>query len=230
MVSLAASCHSGDAVSAPQDGLCLGFANTRCWRGRAEPTETLSDFTALMDWCRADGLVAATRARAFEREMASGPDGGGVAFRKAVDLREAIFAVFAAIAAGAKPSHQDLARLDRALGLAPVRNGIAPGGDGFLWRVAPREGMKTSDDIGDDIDVGVSALLVPVLWSAGDLLTGAKRAKVRQCANDRCLWLFIDDSKSGTRRWCAMSACGNRAKAHRHYLRHRQQGSTQIGG
>jgi predicted RNA-binding Zn ribbon-like protein len=42
---------------------------------------------------------------------------------------------------------------------------------------------------------------------------------VRECANDKCLWLFLDDSKNGTRRWCSMSACGNRAKAHRHYAR-----------
>jgi predicted RNA-binding Zn ribbon-like protein len=40
---------------------------------------------------------------------------------------------------------------------------------------------------------------------------------VRRCANDKCLWLFIDRSKAGTRRWCDMAACGNRAKAQRHY-------------
>ena len=66
------------------------------------------------------------------------------------------------------------------------------------------------------------SLLAPVLWSAGDLLTGARRARVRQCANPRCLWLFLDDSKSGNRRWCSMASCGNRAKAHRHYARLRQ--------
>jgi predicted RNA-binding Zn ribbon-like protein len=48
-------------------------------------------------------------------------------------------------------------------------------------------------------------------------------ARVRHCANERCLWLFLDDSKSGTRRWCSMSACGNRAKAHRHYARQKAE-------
>ena len=65
--------------------------------------------------------------------------------------------------------------------------------------------------------------LVPELPHAlchgGDLLAGPRRLRVRQCANPQCQWLFLDDSKSGTRRWCSMSACGNRAKAHRHYLR-----------
>ena len=47
-------------------------------------------------------------------------------------------------------------------------------------------------------------------------------ARVRRCANDKCRWVFLDDSKSANRRWCSMSACGNRAKAHRHYARRRQ--------
>jgi len=55
--------------------------------------------------------------------------------------------------------------------------------------------------------------------SAGDLLLGPKLARVRQCANPACRFLFLDDSKAGNRRWCSMAACGNRAKAHRHYLR-----------
>jgi predicted RNA-binding Zn ribbon-like protein len=65
-------------------------------------------------------------------------------------------------------------------------------------------------------------LLAPVLWSAGDLLTGGRLSRVRQCANPACLWLFVDDSKAGTRRWCSMASCGNRAKANRHYARLKQ--------
>ena len=51
------------------------------------------------------------------------------------------------------------------------------------------------------------------------MLVGNQLDRVRQCANPDCGWLFLDNSKSGNRRWCSMSACGNRAKAHRHYLR-----------
>jgi predicted RNA-binding Zn ribbon-like protein len=62
-------------------------------------------------------------------------------------------------------------------------------------------------------------MLAPVLWSAADLLTHAGRRRVRRCANNACLWLFVDESKAGTRRWCDMSSCGNRAKSRRHYLK-----------
>ncbi|MEU1123989.1 CGNR zinc finger domain-containing protein [Streptomyces sp. NPDC005899] len=45
--------------------------------------------------------------------------------------------------------------------------------------------------------------------------------RVRPCANDECVLHFYDVSKNGTRRWCSMAGCGNRAKAQRHYARHR---------
>ena len=64
--------------------------------------------------------------------------------------------------------------------------------------------------------------LAPVLWSAGDLLTGGKLDKVKRCANPECGWLFLDDSRAGKRRWCSMQSCGNRAKAKRHYHRSRE--------
>ena len=52
---------------------------------------------------------------------------------------------------------------------------------------------------------------------------GYPRDKVRRCANPECGWLFLDDSRAGKRRWCSMLACGNRAKARRHYHRSREQ-------
>ena len=34
-----------------------------------------------------------------------------------------------------------------------------------------------------------------------------------------CVLWFYDTTRNGTRRWCFMAICGNRAKAHRHYDR-----------
>lgn len=47
------------------------------------------------------------------------------------------------------------------------------------------------------------------------------RARIRRCANPRCVLLFLDVSKSGQRRWCDMATCGNRAKVSAHYARRR---------
>ncbi|GAA2218219.1 CGNR zinc finger domain-containing protein [Streptomyces nogalater] len=45
--------------------------------------------------------------------------------------------------------------------------------------------------------------------------------RIRQCAQPDCITHFLDTSRNGTRRWCSMAACGNRAKAARHYARSR---------
>ncbi|MFC8344664.1 CGNR zinc finger domain-containing protein [Streptomyces sp. NPDC057280] len=46
--------------------------------------------------------------------------------------------------------------------------------------------------------------------------------RIRGCAHEACILHFFDTSRNGTRRWCSMAACGNRAKASRHYARTRE--------
>jgi predicted RNA-binding Zn ribbon-like protein len=64
-------------------------------------------------------------------------------------------------------------------------------------------------------------MLWPLAQSAGALLTGDQRARVRECSGHDCRWLFLDLSRNHSRRWCDMNDCGNRAKARRHYQRRR---------
>lgn len=46
--------------------------------------------------------------------------------------------------------------------------------------------------------------------------------RIRTCAHEACILHFFDTSRNGTRRWCSMAACGNRAKASRHYARSKE--------
>lgn len=65
-------------------------------------------------------------------------------------------------------------------------------------------------------------------WLAADdylRLLGTAPDRIRACANEACILHFYDVSKNGTRRWCSMSGCGNRAKASRHYARTRRTGA-----
>ncbi|MFH8617571.1 CGNR zinc finger domain-containing protein [Streptomyces sp. NPDC017979] len=45
--------------------------------------------------------------------------------------------------------------------------------------------------------------------------------RLRPCANDACQLFLLDRSRANRARWCSMAACGNRAKARRHYERTR---------
>lgn len=196
-----------ETLAAPADALCLDFANTRSWRGTATPTEDLATPADLLRWCLGAGTAPPDRLAALAACWERAPGKGEAGHAEAVALREAIFRLFAASAAGAAPAAEDVAALNRALAAAPPRARLCPDAAGG-WRWAAPVG-----------DAGLPALLAPVLWSAGDLLAGPRRARVRQCANPRCGWVFLDDSKGGNRRWCSMASCGNRAKAHRHYAR-----------
>ena len=61
----------------------------------------------------------------------------------------------------------------------------------------------------------------PAWRAAADLLDLLARApdRVRRCGNPECVLYFLDTSKNGSRRWCAMATCGNRLKARRHQHR-----------
>ncbi|MCX5378335.1 CGNR zinc finger domain-containing protein [Streptomyces sp. NBC_00091] len=54
-------------------------------------------------------------------------------------------------------------------------------------------------------------------------LLGTAPDRIRKCASESCVLHFHDISRNGTRRWCSMAACGNRAKASRHYARTRER-------
>lgn len=62
------------------------------------------------------------------------------------------------------------------------------------------------------IGTGVRASLAVVARDGVELLGGPLAGRVRACANPGCAILFVDTSRSGRRRWCSMSACGNKAK------------------
>ncbi len=190
-------------LPAPAEDLCLGFANTRYWRG-SEPdaTEQLTDAKALSDWLAANA--------AMPRNGRKGGKAGDLdaLFNDALALREAIYRIFLSIGEGQAPAGRDLDVFNAALADTPRRLGISARGGAYSWIVAAPP-------------PSLGGALAPVIWSAADLLTHAGDRRIRRCANDKCRWVFVDRSKGGTRRWCDMSSCGNRAKAHRHYARNK---------
>ncbi|HZP78635.1 MAG TPA: ABATE domain-containing protein [Pseudolabrys sp.] len=189
-------------IASVRDDLCLDFANTQYWRGSAPAAETLHGFDDLAGFLeRGVGAAALAPMRAWAREH---PKKADALFADALALREGIYRTFSALAAGKPADNADFAALNAALAEAPARTALARADSGYGWRIdTPRP--------------SAARLLAPVLWSAADLLVSSGARRIRQCANEKCLWLFVDASKGGTRRWCQMSSCGNRAKARRHY-------------
>jgi predicted RNA-binding Zn ribbon-like protein len=57
-----------------------------------------------------------------------------------------------------------------------------------------------------------------------ELLASPLGERVRQCGGDNCALVFVDTSRPGSRRWCAMERCGNRHKLRAHRARRHDQG------
>ena len=61
---------------------------------------------------------------------------------------------------------------------------------------------------------GLDGFRHAVARDAADLLQGDPR-RIKRCPNHECRWLFHDDSRNLSRRWCAMDDCGTRDKVRR---------------
>jgi len=187
--------------------LCLDFANT--WADRARPqTDQLTGYPALLAFARQTGGLDARGALRLARRAAGQPRAATATFAAARDLREALARLFAARARARPAAAADLARVNAALAAAlPHLRLEARDGD-FAW---------TWDTAAADL----ASPLWPILRSAAELLASEDLARVRQCDGESCTWLFLDRSRTRSRRWCSMASCGNRAKARRHYQRKR---------
>jgi predicted RNA-binding Zn ribbon-like protein len=70
-------------------------------------------------------------------------------------------------------------------------------------------------------------ILAILARDAIDLFTGPYRDRVRACIGHDCSLFFVDRSRPGTRRWCAMAACGEKASSAAYRRRHP---ATRRGG
>lgn len=57
-----------------------------------------------------------------------------------------------------------------------------------------------------DLAAGLRLPVHAVAWSAAELLSDPRRSTIRVCPDERCGWLFLDES--GMRRWCSLATCG----------------------
>jgi len=194
-------------IPAPATTLCLDYCNTRYWRGMDAPTETLQDFNAWRRWLHDAHAIDGATAASLQAWHDGDPAAAQRLFDDALAVRESLYRLFRAATDGALPA-AEARQLAAWLAAAPARASAVLTGSPRGWRVPM-------------VAPSVSELLAPVLWSAADLALARGAAPLRCCANPQCRWLFLDTSKGATRRWCAMSACGNRAKVQRHAQRQR---------
>jgi predicted RNA-binding Zn ribbon-like protein len=152
-------------------------------------------------WGEAAGLIGRAGALRLQRFAEDDPAGARREFRRALELREALYRVLAARARGRAPRGEELAAFNRFVHDVFGRAALAVAG-GQLELATPA-------------GQGLDAVLTPVVREAVDLLTAVPAPRIGTCADQTCAWLFVDTTRSGTRRWCDMKICGNRNKVRR---------------
>ena len=186
--------------------LCLDFANTVDDRTEIHPQELLMSFKDLVSWSQQAQVLTEQEVQRLFKKAGQHTSEATRVLKRAVEIREAIFRIFKAVAEDVTPEDEDLVTLSAVVAEAQKHAQLVPGTKGFHWDWAGKS---------NDLD----CMLWPVVRSAADFLTSDDLDTVRVCASDSCNWLFIDTSKNHSRRWCNMKSCGNREKARRFYTR-----------
>ena len=180
--------------------LAVDFTNTVGNRG-SDPEEHFTTYGDVVAWAESREVIDRAKAARLRRTVSADPDGARREFRRAIELREALYRVFASAARGRKPAPPHLEALNRFVSEVYEGATLAAEGNGFALALPAGEGLD--------------AVLYPVIKTAVDLLTTSALARIRLCADESCAWLFVDATRSGTRRWCDMKVCGNRNKVRR---------------
>ena len=182
--------------------LALDFVNTLDPRLGPEATEFLRSPADLILWAAHVRLFDAAASSRVLRQAERDRNGARRALTVALETREAMFKTFASIAVGRPPARTDLAVIERAYRIGLRQAWLRRRGGEFAWTISP--------------DAQLEAPLWAVTRDAVELLTSPLVERVRQCPGlGDCGWLFLDETKNGSRRWCSMEGCGNRVKARR---------------
>jgi predicted RNA-binding Zn ribbon-like protein len=194
----------GGWAQAVGNHVALDLLNTVAWRlDDARTVDRLPDGAALVRWAQFVGLLDDVTAAAFAREVADDPTQGSKVAARVRRSREQLYRVVRPLAIGEEPAQEDVAalrlRLLEVLGRARVAAPMP-----FEWAV----------DLGSVRDLPDALGLQE--WR---LLEQEDPARLRQCRDADCGWLFLDRTKNGSRVWCSSADCGNRTRARRHYER-----------
>ena len=174
--------------------LLLDFINTRPIM-EGEPVELLPDGSALARWLGAGGLVNKSESARLMRRWSGAEFAAGI--QELREFRERVRETVLKMEQGEHVSPGVLKNLNGLLVNYPDLEEVAQVEAVFERR--RRFAPETPEHA-----------FAPLADAFADLLTAVPASRVRKC--NSCVLHFYDTSKKGTRVWCSMNLCGNRAK------------------
>src|SRR5262245_9334558 len=177
----------------------LDFCNTEAAWGTPEPGDYLRSYEYMVAWAKGAGLVGHDLSDRIRRRAARSSGEASRALDEARAFRNSLHSVLVKPRPGAEWN-----RVASLVSEGAATAVLTPGRAAATWELPESIGLRLP--------------LLALARSAGELLTSDDVRSVRSCPGNHCGWLFLD--RRGSRRWCTMSTCGNRAKARRFTQRH----------
>jgi predicted RNA-binding Zn ribbon-like protein len=190
------------------DDLALDFTNTESGRGLPAHQNHFREAGHVVEWLRHAKALPAEDADWLRDRSSERADLAADLLARAIELRQSIHAIGAALGRRAKPPEEALAGLSALHARFVAKAELAPGIMSCRWLWSVRASP-------------VEAALGPIALAAVCLFTEGDFHRIRECEGHACGWLFYDRSKNNRRRWCEMEVCGNRAKQRRLAARRR---------
>jgi predicted RNA-binding Zn ribbon-like protein len=190
--------------------VCLDFVNTLDDRPSDKPKELLKSYYQLAIFGQDTGILTPAQLDFFFERIPLMPDEAGEALRRAINLRESLYAIFSAVMNKQTAPQLAMERLNANLHEAALHSRLIQREARLEWRF-------------DEMTSSFNAVLWPIARAAADLLASSDVALVRACSSPTCQWLFLDTSKNHHRRWCSMQQCGNRAKVRKFYAKKKER-------
>jgi predicted RNA-binding Zn ribbon-like protein len=166
--------------------------------GAADEQDYIGVPGELLAWSRRTGLLDDSEVAAVAAAWRSAPATAEQALHATIEIREAVYTVLA--------RRDESAEVAAALELLTLR-----------WSAAAARSVLVPGGAVAELVVGTSpALMIPdrLVAASVDLVRTVDLRQLRACPIDDggCGWLFLDQSRNGSRRWCSMEDCGTRAK------------------
>ncbi|MGH8913563.1 MAG: CGNR zinc finger domain-containing protein, partial [Acidimicrobiia bacterium] len=173
----------------------LDLVNTLAWPGTNREHDWLDPPSNLTLWASEIGLIDGETRRRLDEALRADPEKGRSDLTGVRRIRDVLRSALTPMATGGKASPQAIEQLDTLLGAICARRRIDPAALRWSW-VTP---------------TNLEEMLAPVIWNAGEVLTGIDSKRLARCPS--CDWLFHDTTRNRSRRWCDMADCWSRDKA-----------------
>lgn len=187
------------------EALFIDFVNSRWHAGRDGKIDPLTDLVWLNEL--AERWRLAPLARLTDAEV-----------RGLASLRTLLGEALEALAEGQAPSPATTQQLNSCLALEPLRYELQPSDDGFRAVLRPIGSTSSSDT--DDTSRATSELAPEIVRSFAEFIAAHDPHRLRICGNPDCRWVFYDETRNASRRWCGPT-CSSLIKVRRYRARHR---------